>query len=190
MYASLLANAVLRGLLAQLLTDDGSSLQRHATKSKRDQHYGVLASATLVAELCIEDKWSWSRNLTATRERRFRLTREAWVCETLSEFIVCDISYVTLRGFIFSKSHMNHTLIHYKLNKKRKKKIISIKTCLFITHEQRVSWAQYFFFYYPLTFPRKLRPSDWSTSCVIARTYRVFQRLNKFVFVRNYEMLK
>lgn len=174
----------------QLLTyNDGSSSQRHATKSKRDQHYGVLASATLVAELCIEDKWSWSRNLAATRERRFRLTREAWVCETLSEFIVCDISYVTLRGFIFSKSHMNHTLIHYKLNKKRKKNRFNQNLLIYNTRTTCFV-SSIFFFYYPLTFPRKLRPSDWSTSCVIARTYRVFQRLNKFVFVRNYEMLK
>lgn len=51
------ADAVLRDLLAQLLTDnDDSPSHRHATKSKRDQHYSVLASAVLVAELCIEDK--------------------------------------------------------------------------------------------------------------------------------------
>lgn len=52
------ADAVLRDLLAQLLTDnDDSPSHRHAaTKSKRDQHYSVFASAMLVTELCTEDK--------------------------------------------------------------------------------------------------------------------------------------
>lgn len=104
-----IADAVLRGSLVQLLN---RLAHKHATKSKRGRHYNVRLSPELIAELRIEDKWSWSRNLTATMVPFHSRTSK------LLEFIVCDITHV--RGFIFLEFYESAALIHHKFTRKRK----------------------------------------------------------------------